>query len=145
MSWWVPLAFVGAGLAGIAIALSLTAGRPRTAPRPGSGPTATARRTRKSRYRAGQRAQVWNPGAFVAARGLVGVVVLIASSSRRPERAEPQAAPPREKLQRHEYEYVLETEEGEEIRSKSPREAEGAKNGRSPASRPRASSAAAGA
>jgi len=32
MSWWVPLAFIAAGLAGVAIALSLTAGRPRSDP-----------------------------------------------------------------------------------------------------------------
>ena len=35
----------------------------------------------------------------------------------------------REKLQRHEYEYVLETEEGEEIPLESPREHEAERNG----------------
>ena len=74
MSWWVPLAFVAAGLVGVAIALSLTAGRPRTgAPAEVSdvhgGP-------QKSRYRQ-DNDLVWNPGAFVAAAALIGVVVLI--------------------------------------------------------------------
>ena len=39
----------------------------------------------------------------------------------------------REKLQRHEYEYVLETEEGEEIPLESPRSTERAGNGKAPA------------
>jgi hypothetical protein len=39
----------------------------------------------------------------------------------------------REKLQRHEYEYVLETEEGEEIPLESPRGTERARNGKAPA------------
>jgi hypothetical protein len=39
----------------------------------------------------------------------------------------------RQKLQRHEYEYVLETEEGEEIPLESPREAERGRNGKAPA------------
>jgi len=38
----------------------------------------------------------------------------------------------REKLQRHEYEYVLETEEGEEIPLESPRGVETAGNGKAP-------------
>ena len=38
----------------------------------------------------------------------------------------------REKLQRHEYEYVLETEEGEEIPLESPRGTERARNGKAP-------------
>jgi hypothetical protein len=38
----------------------------------------------------------------------------------------------REKLQRHEYEYVLETEEGEEIPLENPREVEAARNGTAP-------------
>jgi hypothetical protein len=42
----------------------------------------------------------------------------------------------REKLQRHEYEYVLETEEGEEIPLESPRGAERAPNGKAPAKQP---------
>ena len=41
----------------------------------------------------------------------------------------------REKLQRHEYEYVLETEEGEEIPLESPRGTERARNGKAPAKR----------
>jgi hypothetical protein len=74
VSWWVPLAFVAAGLAGVAIALSLTAGRPRTetpaeASEGHGGP-------QKSRYRQ-DNDLVWNPGAFVAAAALVGAVVLI--------------------------------------------------------------------
>jgi hypothetical protein len=36
----------------------------------------------------------------------------------------------REKLKRHEYEYVLETEEGEEIPLESPRAADAARNGK---------------
>ena len=42
----------------------------------------------------------------------------------------------REKLQRHEYEYVLETEEGEEIPLESPRDTERARNGKAPAKEP---------
>ena len=38
----------------------------------------------------------------------------------------------RQKLQRHEYEYVLETEEGEEIPLEGPRAAETAGNGKAP-------------
>jgi hypothetical protein len=76
VSWWIPLAFVAAGLAGVAIALSLTAGRPR------SGPAAEAAdghghgSARKSRYRQ-DNDLVWNPGAFMAAAALIGAVVLI--------------------------------------------------------------------
>ena len=74
MSWWVPLAFVAAGLLGVAIALSLTAGRPRTgAPAEVSDAHAGPQ---KSRYRQ-DNDLVWNPGAFVAAAALIGVVVLI--------------------------------------------------------------------
>jgi hypothetical protein len=75
VSWWVPFAFVGAGLAGIVIALSLTVGRPRTGE--GAEPIATHLGPRKSRYRQDNDV-VWNPGAFVAAIGLVGVLVIIA-------------------------------------------------------------------
>ena len=75
MSWWVPLAFVGAGLAGLAIAWSLTAGRPR------SNAAAEAAhghgRPQKSRYRQ-DNDLVWNPSAFVAAAGLIGTLVLVA-------------------------------------------------------------------
>ena len=74
MSWWVPLAFVAAGLVGVAIALSLTAGRPRT--ETPAEPSGTHGGSRKSRYRQ-DNDLVWNPGAFVAAAGLIGVVVLI--------------------------------------------------------------------
>lgn len=42
----------------------------------------------------------------------------------------------REKLQRHEYEYVLETEEGEEIPLESPRGTARAGNGKAPAKEP---------
>ena len=42
----------------------------------------------------------------------------------------------REKLQRHEYEYVLETEEGEEIPLESPRSSERTRNGKTPARAP---------
>jgi hypothetical protein len=42
----------------------------------------------------------------------------------------------REKLQRHEYEYVLETEEGEEIPLESPRGTVRAGNGKAPAKEP---------
>jgi hypothetical protein len=72
----MPLAFVAAGLAGVAIALSLTAGRPRTGPAAepadahGHGPP------RKSRYRQ-DNDLVWNPAAFMAAAALIGAVVLI--------------------------------------------------------------------
>jgi hypothetical protein len=77
VSWWIPLAFVAAGLAGVAIALSLTAGRPRS-----GGPAAEAAdahghgSARKSRYRQ-DNDLVWNPGAFLAAAALIGAVVLI--------------------------------------------------------------------
>ena len=74
MSWWVPLAFVAAGLLGVAIALSLTAGRPRTgAPAEASDVHGGSQ---KSRYRQ-DNDLVWNPGAFVAAAALIGVVILI--------------------------------------------------------------------
>ena len=75
MSWWVPFAFVAAGLAGVAIALSLTAGRPRSDPAAEADAHGHGGR-RKSRYRQ-DNDLVWNPGAFVAAAGLIGVVVLI--------------------------------------------------------------------
>jgi hypothetical protein len=71
----MPLAFVAAGLVGIAIAFALTAGRPRSDPAAQPAPVHGARR--KSRYRQ-DNDLVWNPGAFVAAAGLIGVLVLIA-------------------------------------------------------------------
>ena len=69
----MPLALIAAGLAGLAIAFGLTAGRPR--PDPAALPVHGARR--KSRYRQ-DNDLVWNPGAFVAAAGLIGLLVLIA-------------------------------------------------------------------
>jgi hypothetical protein len=76
MSWWVPFAFVGAGLVGVVIALSLTAGRPRGRAATEALPPHGGGRTR-SRY-AEDNELVWNPGAFVAAVGLIGLLVLIA-------------------------------------------------------------------
>jgi hypothetical protein len=75
MSWWVPFAFAGAALAGVLIAWSLTAGRPRSdaAPEPVHGHGAP----RKSRYRQ-DNDLVWNPSAFITAFLLVGVLVVIA-------------------------------------------------------------------
>jgi hypothetical protein len=60
----MPLALIAAGLAGLAI-------DPAAQPAPVHG----ARR--KSRYRQ-DNDLVWNPGAFVAAAGLIGFLVLIA-------------------------------------------------------------------
>ncbi|HSE82553.1 MAG TPA: hypothetical protein VLA87_12835 [Gaiellaceae bacterium] len=76
MSWWIPLAFVAAGLAGVAIALSLTAGRPRSRPAAEAADGPGHGSARKSRYRQ-DNDLVWNPGAFMAAAGLIGAVVLI--------------------------------------------------------------------
>jgi hypothetical protein len=75
VNWWVPLAFAAAGLAGIGIALSLTAGRPRSDPA-AEPADAHGQSRRKSRYRQ-DNDLVWNPGAFVAAAAIIGVVVLI--------------------------------------------------------------------
>ena len=75
MSWWVPLAFVGAGIVGIAIAYSLTAGRPRT-----SSPlaeSAAEHGRRKSRFEQDNEL-TWNRGAFVAVALLVAVLVGLA-------------------------------------------------------------------
>jgi hypothetical protein len=74
MSWWVPFAFVGAALAGVLIAWSLTAGRPRSdaAPEPVHGHA-----PQKSRYRQ-DNDLVWNPSAFITAFLLIGVLVVIA-------------------------------------------------------------------
>lgn len=76
MSWWVPFAFIGAAVVGVAIALSLTAGRPRgreaapeLLPHHGGRP--------KSRYEQDNEV-LWNFGAFVAAAGIVVGLVLIA-------------------------------------------------------------------
>jgi hypothetical protein len=70
----MPLALVAAGLVGLAIAFGLTAGRPKSDPAAQPAPVHGARR--KSRYRQ-DNDLVWNPGAFVAAVLLVGVLVLI--------------------------------------------------------------------
>ena len=75
MSWWMPLALVAGGLVGLAIAFGLTAGRPRSDPAAQPAPVHGQRR--KTRYRQ-DNDLVWNPSAFVAAIGLVGVLVLIA-------------------------------------------------------------------
>ena len=75
MSWWVPLAFIGAAILGILIAYSLTAGRT------GAGAAEQLvephRGRRKSRYEEDNQL-VWNPAAFLAAAGLIGALVLIA-------------------------------------------------------------------
>jgi hypothetical protein len=70
----MPLALVAAGLAGLAIALSLTAGRPRSDP--AAHPVHPHGARRKSRYRQ-DNDLVWNPGAFVAAVALIGLLVLV--------------------------------------------------------------------
>ena len=76
MSWWVPLAFLAAGLAGVGIALSLTAGRP-PSDAAAESPHGHGHDGRpKSRYRQDNEL-VWNPGAFVAAAAIVGAIVLI--------------------------------------------------------------------
>jgi hypothetical protein len=75
MSWWVPFAFVGAALLGILIALSLTAGRSRA--RATEQLVEPHHGRRKSRYEEDNQL-VWNPSAFVAAAGLIGVLILIA-------------------------------------------------------------------
>ena len=75
MSWWVPLVFVGAGLVGVVIALSLTAGRPRSQPEPQAAPAHGA--ARKSRYRQ-DNDLVWNPAAFVTIACVVIALVVVA-------------------------------------------------------------------
>jgi hypothetical protein len=72
----MPLAFVAAGLAGVAIALSLTAGRPRSGPAAEAADADGHGGPRKSRYRQ-DNDLVWNPSAFLAAAALIGAVVLI--------------------------------------------------------------------
>ncbi|HEU4449726.1 MAG TPA: hypothetical protein VFR63_07070 [Gaiellaceae bacterium] len=71
----MPLAFVAAALAGLAFAWALTAGRPRADP--SAQPAAVHGRRVKSRYRQ-DNDLVWNPGAFLAAVLLVGILVLVA-------------------------------------------------------------------
>jgi len=73
MSWWVPFAFVGAALVGVAIALSLTAGRPR---RGAADVVHEHGGRRKSRYEEDNEL-VWNPAAFVTAAALVAALVLV--------------------------------------------------------------------
>lgn len=75
MSWWVPLAFIGAAIVGILIAFSLTAGRARA--RAAEQFVEPHRGRRRSRYEEDNEL-VWNPGAFVAAAGLIGVLIVIA-------------------------------------------------------------------
>ncbi|HEX2045783.1 MAG TPA: hypothetical protein VHF23_09165 [Gaiellaceae bacterium] len=74
MSWWVPLAFIGAAIVGIVIAFSLTAGRPRAS---AARDVLPHHGRRKSRWEEDNEL-VWNPGAFVAAAALVGLLVLVA-------------------------------------------------------------------
>lgn len=76
MSWWVPLAFIAAGLCGVAIALSLTTGRPRSDAAAEAADAHGHGGARKSRYRQ-DNDLVWNPAAFVTAAALIGAVVLI--------------------------------------------------------------------
>ena len=75
MSWWVALAFVGAALVGVVIALSLTAGRPRSRPEPEAAGAHGA--SRKSRYRE-DNDLVWNPAAFVTVACVVIALVVAA-------------------------------------------------------------------
>jgi hypothetical protein len=75
MSWWVPFAFIGAAIVGIVIAFSLTAGRPRASA--ADSEILPHHGRRKSRYERDNEL-VWDPGAFVAAAALVGVLVLMA-------------------------------------------------------------------
>ena len=70
----MPLALIAAGVVGLAIAFGLTAGRPRSE---AAQPAPVHGAPRKSRYRQ-DNDLVWNPSAFVAAIGLVGLLVLIA-------------------------------------------------------------------
>lgn len=70
----MPLAFAAAALTGVAIALSLTAGRPRSGP--ATEPSDGHGTSRKSRYRQ-DNDLVWNPAAFLTAACLIGAVVLI--------------------------------------------------------------------
>jgi hypothetical protein len=60
----------------VAIALSLTAGRPRSGAAAEAADGQGHGAPRKSRYRQ-DNDLVWNPGAFVAAAALIGAVILI--------------------------------------------------------------------
>ena len=76
MSWWVPFAFVGAAVVGLAIAYSLTAGRPRgEAAATELLPHEAGRR--KSRYEQDNDI-LWNAGAFVWLVVVFAVIVLVA-------------------------------------------------------------------
>jgi hypothetical protein len=75
MNWWVVLVFLGAGLVGVVIALSLTAGRPRSGPAPEVAGAHGG--SRKSRYRE-DNDLVWNPAAFVAVACVVIALVVAA-------------------------------------------------------------------
>jgi len=75
LSWWVPLAVVGAILAGVVIAMSLTAGRPRG--RAAAEEVFTHGDRPRSRYQEDNEL-VWNPAAFIAAAALLGGLVLVA-------------------------------------------------------------------
>lgn len=74
MSWWVPLAVAAAVAAGVVIAFSLTAGRPSRPPVADVAPGHGGRR--RSRYQEDNQV-VWNLGAFVAAAGLIALLVLV--------------------------------------------------------------------
>jgi hypothetical protein len=74
MSWWIPFAFIGAAILGILIAYSLTTGR--SDARAAEQFVEPRRGRRRSRYEEDNEL-VWNPAAFVAAAGLIGVLVLI--------------------------------------------------------------------
>jgi hypothetical protein len=72
VSWWVPIAFIAAAVIGVAIAFSLTAGRPRS---PTAVPEAVPHGARrKSRFEQDNEVP-WNPAAFVAL--IVAVAVLV--------------------------------------------------------------------
>ena len=73
----MPLAFVAAALVGVAIALSLLAGRSGSDPTPEPADAHGHGAPRKSRYRQ-DNDLVWNPGAFLTAAALIGAVLLIA-------------------------------------------------------------------
>ena len=73
MEWWVPLAVVGAIVAGIGFALALAA--PRRAAGVANPPrTAGAGGTRYER----DNAVPWNPVAFLVVGGLVGGIAALA-------------------------------------------------------------------
>jgi hypothetical protein len=73
----MPLAFIAAALVGVAIALSLLAGRSGSSAATESADAHGHGAPRKSRYHQ-DNDLVWNPGAFLAAAALIGAVLLIA-------------------------------------------------------------------